>query len=94
MGCVHITKTQNNTSSEKICVIFFFPIPCNNMPFKFQEDTALIFPLSEPSIPGGAERVENGCSLFLSTVKYFLIPMTKEGIFQLRPFFLSVYHVS
>lgn len=64
------------------------------MPFKFQDDVALIFPLSEPSIPGGAERVENGCSLFLSTLKYFLIPMTKEGIFQLRLFFISVYYVS
>lgn len=35
-----------------------------------------------------------GCSLFLSRVKHFLIPMTKEGILQLRLVFLSVYCAS
>lgn len=31
-----------------------------------------------------------GCSLFPSTVKHFLIPMTKEGILQQRLVFLSI----
>lgn len=64
------------------------------MPFKFKEDTPLTFPLTKPSVPGEGEKEENRCSLFLSTVKDFLTHMTKEGILQLKLFFLSVYYIS